>query len=672
VTDVRTRQTFATVIREARIPMPDGVALAGTLYLPPDADTIRVPVVLEYLPYRKDDSVGRNLELNSYLTRRGIAGARVDIRGTGNSEGELPAGEYTEQEQRDAEVVIAWLAAQPWCTGSVGMWGISWGGFNSIQIAMRQPPPPALKAIIAVEASDDMFHDDVHYIDGLLHLDEYAVMIDQLNMLPPSPEYPLDEQVLARRFDSEPWLMTWLSQQQDGPYWLRSSLRTDYSRLRVPAFLISGWWDGYRDSVFRMTQNARAPVKALIGPWNHTWPHIAVPGPAVEWRSQAVRWWDHWLKGLDTGLFDEPMADVYVQTWRPPDPDLTELPGYWRSEDALPPERTRHEVLYCGSGHVLAAEPGPEEFRQLRYVPSAGVEAGHWWGELTVDQRGADAYSLVFDSAPLADDLEILGFCRAEIHGGADTSPLNWFARVSDVAPDGTTTLVAGGGRSDRPDPLRDPVAPIPGRGSAGTEPQPDSLPLQLHACSWVFPRGHRIRLAISNAMWPMIWPTPQPATATVRLGPTGTRLVLPVVPAADRHEAPAPVFGDAEPGEELPGVSSWGDVLPVRWTLIRDDKGVAAISWRGTAGNNFPWGKVVDEEYLRYEVDDDQPAEASARGEARTEVHLPDRLLVFSSALDLDGDAESLRYRFRRELRNDGVLVRERSWERRFRRDGH
>ncbi len=669
MTEVKTRQTVATVIREARIPMPDGIALAATLYLPTDADTTPVPVVLEYLPYRKDDSVGRNLELNSYLTRRGIAGARVDIRGTGNSEGELPAGEYTEQEQRDAEVVIAWLAAQPWCTGSVGMWGISWGGFNSIQIAMRQSPPSALKAIIAVEASDDMFHDDVHYIDGLLHLDEYSVMIDQLNVLPPSPEYPLDTEVLARRFDSEPWLMTWLGQQQDGPYWLRNSLRTDYSRLRVPAFLITGWWDGYRDSVFRMTQNAHAPVKALIGPWNHTWPHIAVPGPAVEWRAHAVRWWEHWLKGIDTGLLDEPMADVYVQTWRPPDPDLTELPGYWRSEDALPPERTRHEVLYCGSGHALAAEPGPEESVQLRYVPSAGVEAGHWWGELTADQRGADAYSLVFDSPPLADDVEILGFCRIEIHGSADASPLNWFARVSDVAPDGTTTLVAGGGRSDRPDALRDPAAPVPGPDGAGAEAQPDWLPLQLHACSWVFPRGHRIRLAISNAMWPMIWPTPQPATATVRLGPTGTRLALPMVPAADR---PVPFFADIEPGEELQDTSSWGDVLPVRWTLVRDDKGVAAISWRGAAGNNFPWGKVVDEEYLRYEVHDDRPAQASARGEARTEVHLPDRLLIFNSVLELDGDAESLRYRFRRELRRDGVLIRERTWERRFRRDGH
>jgi len=662
-------ETFATVIREARIPMPDGVMLAATLYLPPDTDTAPVPVVLEYLPYRKDDSVGRNLELNSYLTRRGYAGARVDIRGTGNSEGELPAGEYTEQEQRDAEVVIAWLADQPWCTGSVGMWGISWGGFNSIQIAMRQPPPPALKAIIACEASDDMFHDDVHYIDGLLHLDEYAVMIDQLNMLPPAPEYPLDEETLARRFDSEPWMATWLGQQQDGPYWLRNSLRADYSRLAVPAFLIAGWWDGYRDSVFRMARHGQVPVKALIGPWNHTWPHIAVPGPAVEWRSHAVRWWDHWLKGVDTGLLDEPMANVYVQTWRPPDPDLTELPGHWRSETALPPERTRQQVLYCGSGPGLAAEPGPDASVQLRYVPSAGIEGGHWWGELTADQRGADAYSLVFDSAPLGDDLEVLGLCRVEIHGRADASPLNWFARVSDVAPDGTATLVAGGGRSDRPDPLRDPAEPVPGPGGAGGDPAPDWLPLPLHACSWVFPRGHRIRLAISNAMWPMIWPTPHPATATVRLGATGTRLVLPVVPAESR---PVPVLGEPEPGERAAGVSGWGEVLPVRWTLVRDDKGTAAISWRGTAGSEYPWGRVVDEEYLRYEVADDRPAEASARGEARTEVHLPGRLLVFSSALDLDGDAESLRYRFRRELRRDGVLIRERQWERRFRRDGH
>ncbi len=180
------------IVRQATIPMPDGVDLAATLYLPDDAGTAPVPALLEYLPYRKDDAMlARDHDLYAYMARSGYAGARVDIRGTGRSGGTLPGGEYTETEQRDAEAVIAWLAAQPWCTGAVGMWGISWGGFNAIQVALRHPP--ALKAILAVDASDDLFHDDVHYIDGLPHLDEYALMIDHLNMLPAAPEFRLDE-----------------------------------------------------------------------------------------------------------------------------------------------------------------------------------------------------------------------------------------------------------------------------------------------------------------------------------------------------------------------------------------------------------------------------------------------------------------------------------------------
>ena len=390
-------------VRAARIPVRDGTELAATLYLP--ADPTLVPALLEYLPYRKDDAMlARDYELYAHVTRHGYAGARVDIRGTGGSGGELPDGEYSEQEQRDAEDVIAWLAGQPWCSGAVGMWGISWGGFNAIQVALRRPP--ALKAIIAVDASDDLFHDDVHYIDGLLHLDEYALMIDHLNGLPPAPGFPLDEETMSRRFDRAPWLATWLARQQDGPYWRRASLRPDYGRLTIPAFLIGGWYDGYRDSVPRMLAAVPAPVKVLIGPWNHTFPHDAVPGPAVEWRADAIRWWDHWLKGAENGIMSGPPVTVYVRHWHPPDPDLAEIPGRWRTETALPPERTSYQAWHCGPERNLAPDPPPDGSVELRYVPSAGVQAGHWWGELAADQRGADAYSLVFDTPPLAGDVE--------------------------------------------------------------------------------------------------------------------------------------------------------------------------------------------------------------------------------------------------------------------------
>jgi uncharacterized protein len=443
------------IVREAGVPLPDGAELAATLYLPDDADSVPVPALLEYLPYRKDDAMlARDHDLYAYLARAGYAGARVDIRGTGRSGGTLPGGEYTETEQRDAEAVIAWLAGQPWCTGAVGMQGISWGGFNAIQVALRRPP--ALRAILAVDASDDLFHDDVHYIDGLPHLDEYALMIDHLNMLPPAPDFPLDEAALAR-MDTEPWLISFLAQARDGPFWRRASLRPEYGRLTVPAYLIGGWYDGYRDSVPRMLAHVPAPVRVLIGPWNHTYPHNAVPGPAIEWRADAVRWWDHWLKGAENGIMTEPPVTVYVRHWHPPDVELAEIPGRWRRENALPPERAEFRTWSCGPEGSLSSKAPEASVRSLRYVPSAGIAAGHWWGELTGDQRDADAWSLTFDSAPLDSDLEILGFPRIELCGSADAAPLHWFARLSDVAPDGTVTLVTGAGRAGVADPLRDP-----------------------------------------------------------------------------------------------------------------------------------------------------------------------------------------------------------------------
>lgn len=153
-------------MQDSWIPMKDGVRLAVKLYMPDGAKVNeKFPAVVEYHPYRKDDATAeRDYELYSYFARRGYVCARVDIRGFGNSEGVPTDREYSEQEQLDGLQIISWLAHQPWSNGNVGMMGISWSGFNSLQMAMRHPPE--LKAIIAVAATAELFHDDVHYIDA--------------------------------------------------------------------------------------------------------------------------------------------------------------------------------------------------------------------------------------------------------------------------------------------------------------------------------------------------------------------------------------------------------------------------------------------------------------------------------------------------------------------------
>ena len=237
---------------------------------------------------------------------------RVDIRGTGNSEGRLIPYEYSEIEQEDGEVVIDWLSKQAWSNGNVGMFGISWGGFNSIQMAARNPP--ALKAIVAIDATEDLFQDDVHYMDGIMHLDSWEMSMDLDNTRPGAPDYRVDDDNFRNRFDTEPWMLTYKKQQRDGPFWDRASVRDRYDDIRIPTFHIGGWYDGYRDSVPRMLANVKnAPVKAIVGAWSHAWPNEPYPNPGMEWRHEAVRWFDHWLKGIDTGILEEPRFAVYVR-----------------------------------------------------------------------------------------------------------------------------------------------------------------------------------------------------------------------------------------------------------------------------------------------------------------------------------------------------------------------
>ena len=590
----------------------------------------------------------------------------MDIRGTGTTGGKLIDYEYTDQEQEDGEVVIDWLSKQAWSTGNVGMFGISWGGFNSIQMAMRNPP--ALKAIVAIMGTDDLFRDDVHFIDGMMHVDSYELGQDIANILPAPPDYTIDEAYFRDRFDTEPWLLKYSRQQHDGPFWNRGSLDSDYSSIKIPTFVIGGWYDGYRDSVPRMLEKLDAPVKGMVGPWAHSLPHNAYPEPGIEWRYEAVRWFDQWLKNEDTGIMDEPRFAVYVRNWHPPGV-VERVPGYWRWEDGWPIERTKKLALYAQADHSLSeTKPmgGEGQTHMLRYIPTVGIEASgnvNWWGDFPWDQRGTDAYCLVYDSEPLEKDLEILGFPRAILHVSADAPLANWIVRVSDIAPDGTVTQVAGAGISGaHRKSSEEPEALVPG--------QVYKLEYDLHFTSWVFPKGHRIRLAVNNALWPMIWPTPYAMTTTLDVeGANASHIVLPVIP--ESGDRTGPDFLPPAKNPKLPGygylkvgdasISGYAETRSIERLPLSSKTRIVAS---GASGSVYPWGTIKYWEEMIHEARDKDPARTGVTGKTRYTIELDGRTVIVEGDLSFTSDSENFYYVYTKRVLENGKLIREKTWE--------
>ncbi|MGA8270799.1 MAG: CocE/NonD family hydrolase [Candidatus Sulfotelmatobacter sp.] len=652
--------SYGVRMEQAWITMKDGVRLAATLYMPDGAKPgEKFPALLEYLPYRKDDgTAAEDYPKHAYFAHRGYVSARVDIRGFGASEGAPAEREYSEQEQVDGEQVIAWLAHQAWSNGNVGMFGISWGGFTALQMAMRHAP--GLKAILAVDATAELFHDDVHYVDGIAHIDEFELNMDMAEGWTGAPDYTLDEKVLGPRFETPPWSLLYLKHQHDGAFW-RDRVRS-LKEITIPSFLIGGLLDGYRDNVPDMLMQASGPVKAIIGPWNHTFPNDAVPGPQIEWRNEAVRWFDHWLKGRDTGVENDPRLVVYMQHWHPPDPTLENVPGEWRREDAWPPKEAMPSTLYLQSNHSLARAVAQPATHQLKYVPSVGVEAGFWWGELLNDPRPVDAFSLVYDSAPLAEELAILGRPRVLLRASATAPLADWFARLSDVAPDGTVTQITGAGiNGAQRNSTSEPLDLEPGKVY--------SLDIEMHLTSWVFPKGHRIRMAISNALWPMMLPTPYSMATSLELGGSeGSRIVLPVVPV---HGIVPPPFSPPEPSEQRTDVKTEGFPWPGDWTVERDEVNhKTTVHWKGQDGGTYPWGTETDYENLTYEADDAHPETSSVRGEAESVFALKGRTLTWRGHLLVTTDQKNFYYKYTRELLKDGTMIKTKTWQETVARD--
>jgi uncharacterized protein len=532
----------AHVIENIFIPLSDGTRLAARVWLPDNTGPHPAPAVLEYIPYRKRDGTrGRDDPMHGYFAEHGYAAIRVDMRGSGDSDG-LMDDEYLPLEQADAVEVIAWIADQPWCSGQVGMMGKSWGGFNCLQVAAHRPP--ALAAVLTVCSTDDRYADDIHWMGGCLLNDNHwwgAIMLAYQSR-PPDPAIVGERwrDMWRERVEHLPFFPAiWASHPRRGAYWRQGSVCEDFSAISCPVMAIGGWADAYTNAVPRLLEGLAVPRLGIIGPWAHLYPHDGAPGPAIGFLQEAVRWWDHWLKGIDRGLMNEPMLRAYLQEWTPPATTRTAMPGRWVGEPSWPSPNIRFADLHFGAG-VLAGDPQPGVHLSIRSPEYCGAAAGEWMGvaidgEAPADQRLDDGFSLVFDTEPLAERVDILGAPVVSLTLSSDRPRAQVAVRLSEVAADGAATRVSYGvldltHRDGHDTPRRLPVD------------QPVHVVLKLNDCGHVFTAGHRIRIAISTAYWPLIWPAPDVATLTIDTA--GCSFALPVrQPRADdvtvRFESP-------------------------------------------------------------------------------------------------------------------------------------
>jgi putative CocE/NonD family hydrolase len=518
-------------IENVWIPLSDGNRLAARIWLPEEAEKDPVPAILEYIPYRKRDFMRtRDEPIHRYFAGYGYAAVRVDLRGSGDSDGVL-LDEYLLQEQIDGVEVIEWIAAQPWCSGAVGMIGISWGGFNALQVAAHQPA--ALKAIITLCSTDDRYSDDVHYMGGCLlneNLTWGAIMV-MFNALPPDPDVVGDtwrDMWHARLKNIVMLPETWMSHPHRDEYWKQGSVCEDFSRITCPVYAVGGWADGYSNAVPRLLAGLTVPRKGLIGPWSHSFPHNGMPGPAIGFLQEAIRWWDHWLKNIDTGIMDEPMYRVWMQDSVPPQGFYDYRPGHWVAEETSPSTRIVDMTLHLSGTLGLLAHADAEDSQlDIQSPQNTGLCSGEWCGygsegEAPMDQREDDGKSLCFDSDPLAEALDIFGAPVLTLQVAADAPVALLAARLNDLSPDGASTRVSYGLLNlthrvshENPDPL------IPGHRY--------TIELRLKDIAHRFAAGHVIRLALSTAYWPIAWPSP--SAATLGIFPKHSALLLPVRP---------------------------------------------------------------------------------------------------------------------------------------------
>ncbi|MBY6136105.1 CocE/NonD family hydrolase [Nocardioides marinus] len=592
------------VIDNHWIPLPDGRRLAARIWMPAGAGPF--PAILEYLPYRKGDGTApRDATTHPVFAAEGYACIRVDIAGTGDSEGVFD-DEYSEQELSDGEAVLAWIAAQEWCDGNVGMIGISWGGFNGLQLAARRPP--ALKAVVSVASTVDRYADDIHYMGGCLLSDNanWGSQMFAYQSRPADPEQRPDWRAdWIRRIEGMPFMAAeWLRQQTRGDFWKHGSVCEDWSAIEAPVLAITGWADAYVNAPPALAANLKVPAKALIGPWEHRYAHIAKLDPA-DFHGEVLRWFDKWLKGQDNGAEALPDYRTFMQEHFNPSMRNKPRCGHWIAEEAWPSPNVRDRRLHLGQG-CLSDQPASGTVA-VRNPATLGQASGYFCpgmrfdNELAGDQAGDDALSVCFDSAPLQEPLQLLGRPRLKVSFTVDRPVAQLVARLCDVAPDGVSQRI-----TYRPlnlccrDSFETPEPLVPG--------ELYEAEIELNECAHQLRAGHVLRLALSTSYWPVVWPAPQAAEVTLHL--ERCTLVLPqrevTAEIAPQNPGPPRAYPTYDAHElRAPGGRS-ETVSRADGTLVLDtfdDYGMAEDAASGL--------RVGSHVTMHYEIHPDDPASA-------------------------------------------------------------
>ncbi|MCX5661129.1 MAG: CocE/NonD family hydrolase [Planctomycetota bacterium] len=629
------------------VPMCDGALLSVHVHRP--ADPGRYPVVMGYTPYNKGRLGGP-----PPIVAHGYVSVLFDVRGTGNSGGSTDSV-YCDAERQDGYDMVEWCAAQPWSNGNVGMWGISYGAVVALQIAAAAPP--SLKAIIARSGSDDPYTEwtNTGYAPRPYIWMNYASIMSAFNFSPPDPEELGDrwESTWRERLEKNvPWGVPFMRQMNDGPFWRDRSLRDKYDRVKCAVYVVDGWADWYVTPLMRIFSKLSVPKKALMGPWGHQWPDGALPGPRLDFEREAVRWFDQWLKGIDTGVMKSAPVTLFVREYSKPEHILVEDHGRFRGERDWPIPRAAATSMHFAAGGKLASAPPSDPGHDLvTYDPRVGAATGmHGGGPYSInwvmplDQRHDEIDSLVYTSDPLDDDTEVIGQPRAELHVSSTAPGAMVMVKLCDVAPDGTSALVTKGYLNLAYRDAKNPAPLEPGKVHA--------VAIDLLACAYRFVRGHRIRMMIAGGDLLNIWPSPHAATHAIHRGPAHpSHVVLPVVKGVD------PAAGAMDLQASIHPLPRREDLKPPAFSVARNiTQQTASVSYQESYGPHRPHSAEMT-------VSGREPAKAEIRADARCHFEYPGKTISVDARTVTSSDADVFRHSVRIEITVNGEKYFEKGW---------